>query len=140
MALSPLSWFAAAALGVTAVGGGLFASALSQPEVARPAATVSASASPGDDTLPILVPAGSAAPSSSESSSSSSSPSATASPSQTSGVDDKGGLRDRENRVEVGDDRDARWDDDRWDDDHDDDDDDRDDDHDDDDDDKWDDD
>ena len=48
-----LTWFAAAALGVTAVGGGLFASAVSQPEQARPAAT--ASATPGDDdSLPIL--------------------------------------------------------------------------------------
>ena len=62
MALSPLTWFAAAALGVTAVGGGLFASAVNQPETARPATTISATASSDDDTTPILVPAGSASP------------------------------------------------------------------------------
>ena len=64
MALSTLTWFAAAALGVTAVGGGLFASAVNQPENTRPATTISAPASSDDgDTTPILVPAGSASPS-----------------------------------------------------------------------------
>lgn len=105
MSPSALTWFAAAALGVTAVGGGLFASAVSQPDVARPAATMSATAqSGGEDTTPILVPAGPASGSAPADGTPASS--ITAVP-RSAGVDDKGGERDRDSRLEVGDDRDS---------------------------------
>lgn len=54
MALTLIAWFAAAALGVTAVGGGLVAYTLQQPEATPPAATISAFELSDDDIAPVV--------------------------------------------------------------------------------------
>ncbi len=85
MALSPIAWFIVSAVGVTALGGGVYTVATAQPEVDRPAGAVSVvPQAAGDDDQDV------------------------ASVESLPATNDDGGLSDRDDRVEPGDDRDDR--------------------------------